>query len=145
MKSGVGGSTKIVGDLVVTALAVVNAVGDVVGSDGRILAGARDLKKRFLGGGKEWTLARGRVLETGNTTLVAVMTNADLTKLELFRVAQRMHDGMARAIVPSHTSYDGDMSFALAHGNVKTDLDLVAEAGAEVTAEAIRRSVVPGS
>jgi L-aminopeptidase/D-esterase-like protein len=48
---------------------------------------------------------------------------------------------MARAIVPSHTSYDGDATFALSHGEAKAEFDLVAEVAAAVTAESIRRAV----
>lgn len=142
MKGGVGVSYRQLGDLVVAALAVVNAVGDVVDEQGNVLAGARGTDGKFLG--KEdphRQFARGKVLENTNTTLVAVVTNADLSKVELHRVAQRMHDGMARAIVPSHTSYDGDATFALSHGALKVDFDLVAELSAAVTADSIRRAV----
>lgn len=142
MKGGVGVASKNVDELIVTALAVVNAVGDVVDEQGKILAGARDSSGKFFGEhDPHRTFARGKVLENTNTTLVAVMTNVDLSKVELHRVAQRMHDGMARAIVPSHTSYDGDATFALSHGEVKADFDLVAEIAAAVTADAIRRAV----
>jgi L-aminopeptidase/D-esterase-like protein len=80
---------------------------------------------------------------------VVVATNARLSKLQLHRVSQRMHDGMARAIVPVHTSYDGDVSFALSCGEQKADIDLVSELSAQMTADAIRRAVkaaksVPG-
>ncbi|HLF20652.1 MAG TPA: P1 family peptidase, partial [Bacteroidota bacterium] len=67
--------------------------------------------------------------------------NANLTKVELHRMCQRMHDGMARAIVPVHTSYDGDVTFALCWGSLQADFDLVAEVAAQLTAEAIRRAV----
>jgi L-aminopeptidase/D-esterase-like protein len=80
-------------------------------------------------------------LEHTNTTLVAAVMNASLSKVELHRVAQRMHDGLARAVIPSHTSYDGDATFALSRGEVKVDFDLVAEVAASLTAEAIRRAV----
>jgi L-aminopeptidase/D-esterase-like protein len=52
-----------------------------------------------------------------------------------------MHDGMARAIVPVHTSYDGDVSFALSCGDLSADLDFISELAAHVTAESIRRGV----
>jgi L-aminopeptidase/D-esterase-like protein len=142
MKGGVGVSYRQLGDLVVAALAVVNAVGDVVDEQGNVLAGARGTDGKFLGEeDPHRQFARGKVLENTNTTLVAVVTNADLSKVELHRVAQRMHDGMARAIVPSHTSYDGDATFALSHGALKVDFDLVAELSAAVTADSIRRAV----
>ena len=142
MKGGLGSTTFRNGPLLIGALAVVNAVGDVVDEKGDVLAGARASDGGFLGDRqKHRPLARGKVLEDVNTTLALVATNASFTKLELFRIAQRMHDGMARAIVPVHTSYDGDVSFALSCGPERADLDYVAELAALLTAEAIRRAV----
>lgn len=142
MKGGVGSSSVTMDGLAVGVLAVVNAVGDVIDEDGTILAGARSGGKGFFGNTEPHRpLARGKVLNHSNTTLVTLATNADLTKLQLFRIAQRMHDGMARAIVPAHTSFDGDVSFALASGTVQADLDLVSELAALHTASAIRRAV----
>jgi L-aminopeptidase/D-esterase-like protein len=142
MKGGLGSASADQSGLIVGALAVVNAVGDVINENGTILAGARRTNGQFLGIEEPFRpLARGRVLEQTNTTLTVVATNAKLSKLELHRVAERMHDGMARAIVPVHTSYDGDVSFALACGDIKADLDFVSEIAAQTTAEAIRRAV----
>jgi len=142
MKGGVGTAFADLSGLKIGALAVVNAVGDVIDADGRVLAGARSLEGTFFGDVDEHRpLARGKVLGQSNTTLAVVATNANLAKLELFRIAQRMHDGYARAIVPVHTSYDGDVSFALSCGTLEADLDLVGEVSAQLTAEAIRRAV----
>ncbi|MGA3243804.1 MAG: P1 family peptidase [Bacteroidota bacterium] len=142
MKGGVGSASTQVADLIVGALAVVNSVGDVISADGTILAGARQPGGGFFGTTETHRpLSRGKVLEQSNTTLVAVATNARFSKLELFRISQRMHDGMARAIVPVHTSFDGDVSFALSCGQVPADLDLACELAAQMTAEAIRRAV----
>jgi len=142
MKGGVGTASVSVGDVIVGAIAVVNSVGDVIDADGTILAGARGADGRFLGDQDRLRpLVRGRVLEGSSTTLVVAATNARLSKLELFRVSQRMHDGMARAIVPVHTSYDGDVTFALSCGDLAADLDVISELAAQATAEAIRRGV----
>lgn len=142
MKGGVGSAAREVGPLKVAAIAVVNAVGDVLDENGRILAGARTKDGIFLANADPVRqFARGKVLDNSNTTLTLAATNADLTKLELFKVCQRMHDGMARAIVPVHTSYDGDVSFALSGGTVKADVDLVAELAAQLVAQAIRNAV----
>ena len=142
MKGGLGSASAEQSGLIVGVLAVVNAVGDIVNENGTILAGARRPDGQFIGVAEPYRpLVRGKVLEQTNTTLAVVATNAKLSKLELHRVAQRMHDGMARAVVPIHTSYDGDVSFALASGDVKADLDLVSEIAAQLTAEAIRRAV----
>jgi L-aminopeptidase/D-esterase-like protein len=142
MKGGVGTASRNVSGLIVGALAVVNSVGDVIDADGSVLAGARSPGDEFFGTREPHRpLSRGKVLEESNTTLAIVATNARLSKLELYRVSQRMHDGMARAVVPVHTSFDGDVSFALSCGHRDTDLDLVSELAAQLTAEAIRRGV----
>lgn len=141
MKSGVGLATLRSGNLVVSALAVVNAVGDVVDDNGAIIAGARR-GRTFLGAHDPFrTFANGMGLRHVNTTLVVVATNARLQKVRCTLVAQRAHDGMARAIRPVHTSFDGDIAFALSSGKVDAHVDLVAEMGAAVTAMAIRDGV----
>ncbi|HLA68802.1 MAG TPA: P1 family peptidase [Bacteroidota bacterium] len=142
MKGGIGSAAQQVGSLIVGALVVVNAVGDILDEKGAILAGARNQAKSFLAGADPVrTFARGKVLDASNTTLAVVATNAGLTKLQLFRISQRMHDGFARAIAPVHTSYDGDVSFALSHGTVKADPDVVAELAAELVSQSVRRAV----
>ena len=142
MKGGIGSASIEISGLIVGALAVVNSVGDVIDANGSVLAGARRPEGGFFGTTElHRPLSRGKVLEQSNTTLALVATNARLSKLELYRVSQRMHDGFARAIVPAHTSYDGDVSFALSCGQVTADLDLVSELAAQVCADAIRRGV----
>ena len=142
MKGGLGIAHAKRDRLTVAAIAVVNAVGDVIDETGAILAGARDGNKRWVAERDPYrTFARVSGPLLSNTTLVAIMTNARLTKVEANRLAQRGHDGMARAIKPVHTSFDGDVVFGLASGEVEEGFDLVAEMGADVTAQAIRRAV----
>ncbi|MFO7539309.1 MAG: P1 family peptidase [Chloroflexota bacterium] len=143
MKSGFGLASLQEGDLVVGAAAVVNAVGDVVNADGSVLAGAclpdgswcadHDPLRRFPDSAVTNAVT--------NTTLVVVYTNAKLSKVQAYRLAQRAHDGMAIAIRPVHTSHDGDTAFALSTGNVAANFDLVANAAVEMVAEAIRNGV----
>jgi L-aminopeptidase/D-esterase-like protein len=129
----------------VQALAVVNAFGDVVDPrTGVILAGARvaadssgfaDTAEQMYRG--KWRRAFGAT----NTTLAVVMTNAALTKLEATKVAQMAQDGLARAVRPVHTQFDGDLVFALSLGRKTADLNTLGTAAAEVTARAIVRAV----
>jgi L-aminopeptidase/D-esterase-like protein len=77
----------------------------------------------------------------GSTTLGLVATNATLTKTEVHRVAVQAHDGMARAVRPVHTSFDGDTVFALAVPRVEAVMDLVAFLAEEALAAAIRAGV----
>lgn len=142
MKGGIGTASATIGDLVVGSLVVVNAVGDIVDLSGKIIAGARSMEGHFYGEDETHrTFARGKALEKTNTTLAVVATNAEFSKIDLYRISQRMHDGFARAIHPVHTSYDGDISFALSWGSVHADLDFVAEMAASLVAQAIRNAV----
>ncbi|MEX2115693.1 MAG: P1 family peptidase [Bacteroidota bacterium] len=142
MKGGIGCASVAAGELKIGILAVVNAVGDILDDHGNILAGARGKDGRFLAETqKNRVFARGKVMPQSNTTLVVMATNGAFSKLDLHKIAQRMHDGMARAIVPVHTSYDGDTCFALSNGIVGADLDFAAEQAAHATASAIRNAV----
>ncbi len=146
-KSGLGtASVNLGGGLVAGALVAVNAFGDVVDPrTGEILAGARAL----TGSGFADTLAtmKGLVGKTvlrfaGSHTVIGVVaTNARLTKEEANKVAQMAHDGLARAIRPAHTLFDGDTLFALATGQKRADVNLIGAYAAEVVAEAIVRAV----
>lgn len=142
MKGGLGTSSIRSGTLVVGALAVVNAVGDIIDHDGSTIAGAR-VNGRFFTGKERLEYFRSDRLLTRNTntTLVVAASNAVLSKVDTNRVAQRVHDGMARAIQPCHTTFDGDIAFALSSGEVLHPVDVVAELAAEAAAEAIRNAV----
>ena len=142
MKGGLGTSTQRWRDVVIGCIEVVNAVGDVVDANGNILAGARSPDGEFLGAGNLTRALRMRNnVPMANTTLVVVATNAKLSKVETNRMAQRAHDGMARSIVPVHTSFDGDIVFGLASGTIQEGFDQIAELAVAATAEAIRNAV----
>ena len=142
MKGGLGTTSITFEDIKVGALAVVNAVGDVVDGDGSILAGARLRSGEFLAMKEGHERYRRAVAPLAtNTTLVVLTTNVRLTKVDCNRVAQRMHNGLARSIVPVHTLHDGDTTICLASGSVVAPLDMVAEIAVEATAEAIRNGV----
>ncbi len=144
MRGGLGIAVVDHEALRVTGVAVVNAVGDVLEEGGKVLAGARSRDGRWVAEDdafRRMRLSRPNQSPMGNTTLVVVMTNARLTKVDANRVAQRGHDGLARAIRPVHTMFDGDVVFALGCGVAEAPVDLVAEAGAEAAAGAIRLAV----
>jgi L-aminopeptidase/D-esterase-like protein len=144
MRGGLGLASLAHEGLLVTAIAVVNAVGDVVDGDGSVLAGARSASGEWFAQEdplRRIRISRGAPPDLVNTTLVAILTNARLSKVDANRVAQRGHDGLARALCPVHTSFDGDVVFALASGPVEAQMDLVAEMGAAASASAIRSAV----
>lgn len=146
-KGGIGSSAiEVANGLIVAALMAVNAVGNVIGEDGRIIAGLRSVDG----------LSYVSVLETmadlmsdapaspaNECTVIGVVaTNASLGKAEATKVAQMAHDGVARAVNPAHTMYDGDTIFALATGEVAADPTVVGAFAAEAVANAIRRAVL---
>jgi L-aminopeptidase/D-esterase-like protein len=149
MKGGLGYAVRTAGQVTVGAVAAVNAGGDVVDEDGTVLAGARvpggaaaALRARLAGpeGAGEAVLPEP-VPPGGSTTIGLIATNAALTKTEAHRVAVQAHDGMARAIRPVHTSYDGDTVFTLAVPRVSAAMDLVAFLAEDALAAAIRAGV----
>jgi L-aminopeptidase/D-esterase-like protein len=124
----------------VGALAVVNAVGDVIDEDGSILAGTRQ-GGRFVDSATLVQRGAGEGRPLTNTTLVAVATDARLDKTALTRLARLAHDGLARAISPAHMSYDGDTVFALSTGDVVASPDALGALAVSLVAAAIRRAV----
>jgi L-aminopeptidase/D-esterase-like protein len=120
LKGGIGGASQILpGGISVAALAAVNAFGSVVDPQSGGLWEAR-----MVLGTEIDALARRRVdlpptpmpQTAGNTTLAVVATDAILDKTQALKVAQMAHDGLARAIRPAHTMFDGDTIFCLATG-----------------------------
>jgi len=155
MKGGIGSAMiRLQDGVIVSAIVAVNAVGDVVDpATGRVVAGMRSEDGQSLVDVR--TVLRSRpairrpvapgrdddVME--NTTIGVVATNATLTKTQANRMATIAHNGLARTIVPVHTSSDGDAIFALATGTIAgaPDVDLIAWAASEAMAEAVVRAV----
>jgi L-aminopeptidase/D-esterase-like protein len=147
MKAGLGSaSITLPNGLIVGAIAVVNALGDVVDPmNGQVVAGMRGADGRLADARKvlrSGSPAAARPAE--NTTLGIVATNAKLTKAQVTRVAMMADDGLARTIYPAHTQADGDTVFALATGrwDGTPDLTTVGALAADVMAEAIVRAAV---
>jgi L-aminopeptidase/D-esterase-like protein len=144
-KGGLGSACIDLGDgLLVAALFAVNALGDVLDEQGAILGGLR-----APDGGFADSLLLMRALArnaepapTRESTVIGVVaTNARLTKEGANKVAQMAHDGLARAVRPAHTLYDGDTIFALATGEIPASVNAVGAYAAEAAAEAIRAGV----
>src|SRR5690606_29699038 len=88
-------------------------------------------------------MARMPMAETArsNTVIGVIATNARLNKEEVNKVAQMAHDGLARAVHPAHTMYDGDTIFGLATGEIPANVNVIGAYAAQVMAEAIRSGV----
>jgi L-aminopeptidase/D-esterase-like protein len=114
--------------VVVAALCVVNAFGDVDHGDEPIsFEAVRDLQSVF-----EYEQGRS------HTTIGVVVTNARLDKAGCRVLAQGGHDGIARSLTPPHTRFDGDAIIAAASGEVETPVDLVRVMAVAAVAEAVR-------
>lgn len=161
LKGGLGSASIVAASgLAVGALVVANPVGSVVipGTD-RLWAAPYEVDSEF--GGRGWPDATsslaagdpfaqsklGALSAAANTTIAVIATNAQLSRPELQRVAIMAHDGLARAIRPVHTPFDGDSVFALATGQIDLDADrqvAIAALGclaADTLARAIARAV----
>ena len=131
--------------LTVAALVVVNAYGDIVDpATGRVVAGVRTADGKGLADAR--LLLRSGATQQApvgeNSTIGVVATNAKLTKTQATKIAQMAHDGLARAISPIHTQYDGDTLFALATGSLAAEAD-VSTVGA-LAADAVALAVLRG-
>jgi L-aminopeptidase/D-esterase-like protein len=120
-RAGLGAATLRDGDLVVAAIAVVNAWGDAYDRDGAAP-----------------TAAAPAPFARGNTTLALVVTNARLTKLQCLRVAQAGSSGLARALEPAHSAFDGDAVVAAATGEADADPEHVRVLAARAAEQAVR-------
>ncbi len=147
MKGGVGSASVALPDgLTVGAIVAVNALGDVVDpATGRVVAGVRTPDGRELADAR--VLIRegtGEQEPPQHTVIGVVATNAALTPAEATRMARMAQDGLARAVYPVHTPYDGDTVFALATGRHPgaADVTVIGSLAADVMARAIVQAVL---
>jgi L-aminopeptidase/D-esterase-like protein len=164
-KGGIGSaSLDLLGGLMVGALVALNSVGSPLMPDGKTYwAWGYELEGEFGGGGppqqpmdlsdpapdESRLLAIGRLTRGVNTTLAVIACSADLNTVECKRVAMMAQDGIARAVRPAHTPFDGDTIFALASGELPLEenslraaqVGRIGSAAADCLARAIARAV----
>ena len=119
-------------ELTVSAVVALNAAGSPPPASQQVLEQVTD------GSFEQW---EARADPLSNTTLAAVVTNAALSKLDCFWVAQGGHDGLARELVPAHSRSDGDAVVAAATGGVPADVDDVRLLAVAAVAKAVRTAV----
>lgn len=145
MKSGIGQSSVKVGELIVSSIVALNALGDIFDyEDGKRIAGVYDRKnKKFLDTCAlyEKRLNDYNQFSPANTTISLVATNAKLTKANCNKISQMAHDGYARSINPVHTMNDGDTIFTLASGEVAADINLVGILAAKTISRSIANAI----
>jgi L-aminopeptidase/D-esterase-like protein len=165
VKGGIGSCSIDLGDgLLVGALIALNSVGSALMPDGKTYwAWPFELEREFGGHGaprapmdlsdpspdQARLNAVGRLKAGANTTIGIVACNADLAAAECKRVAIMAQDGIARAVRPAHTPFDGDTLFALASGEIDLEkqalrpaqVGRIGSAAADCVARAIARAV----
>ena len=133
---GIGAATETQGGTTVSALAVVNAVGDVLAPDGTTIAGSTVSDPRFRMGE-----ATG-IPDPENTVLALVACQGRMSKQDARYVAARGSDGITTSVSPAHTRYDGDIVFAVAApGDTEANVDLVGYLATRAVAAAVRDAV----
>ncbi|WP_424944256.1 P1 family peptidase [Aliiroseovarius crassostreae] len=152
LKGGLGSASLVLDNgVTVGALVAVNALGAVTMGDGpEFWAAPWEMDGEFggLGAGHHDPTMEPRPEEalSKNTTIAIIATDADLTQAQTTRLATAAHDGMARAIHPSHTPFDGDLIFAASTGKLPLpggDFDALrlGHAAATCLARAVARGV----
>lgn len=146
MKGGLGSATIELNSkhsgVIVAALVAVNAFGDVVDENGKVVAGTRISPDSDRFASSESVILRGTTPPPlGNTTLAVVATNARLTRVQAKKLAEQGSLGLARTIRPAETIYDGDTVFALSHGDLPADITVLGIAAAQAVSRAIIRAV----
>ena len=139
MKAGIGSFALQEGDLMVAAVVAVNAAGNVVDPRNQPLAGVRDEHNHILDA--EEALSHALLTSGTNTTIGVILTNGAFDKTELTKIAGMGHDGMARAIRPVHTMYDGDSLYAMSLDTVKADINAAGTMAAIAVERAIQNAV----
>lgn len=130
--AGVGSAAVRWDKMIVGALVVLNAVGDVFSLEGDSLTG-----------GSAAPGPPGFIPPSlTNTTLVVVATNVRLPRSELTRLAIRGQDALAVCLRPAHTRFDGDVCFSVSCGEVEASVDVVAEAAFEAVARAVEDALI---
>ncbi|MBB5721204.1 D-aminopeptidase [Loktanella ponticola] len=159
-KGGLGSASAVLADgTTVGALVAANPIGSVTTPESaHFWAAPYEIDGEFGGLGVNPTANLGDLPDSKkaaamvlsgqpmNTTIAIVATDAALTKAQCQRVAVAAHDGMARAIVPAHTPFDGDLVFALSTGDATAPVDdaallAIGHAAAVCLSRAIARGI----
>lgn len=143
-KSGIGIHAVQVGKLVMAAVVVVNALGDIFDpSNGGEIAGLRTEDGEGLVRTSEelYKITKRTDMFAGNTTIGVVITNGKFAKAEMSKIASMTRNAYARCINPVGTMADGDTIYAASIGEVEADINVVGTLAAEVMAEAVVKAV----
>ena len=149
LKGGLGSASVVLpSGHTVAALVAVNALGSAtVGTGPHFWAAPFEVGNEFGGLGPapdypDMQMPPSKLTPHANTTIGIVATDAGLTQAQCTRLATAAHDGIARAVIPSHTPLDGDLIFAVSTGEAPaSDSLLLGHVAATCMARAIARAV----
>ena len=131
LPGGLGSAAVRVGAATVAALVAVNALGDVFSLDGMSLTGGPSVAGPLA----------NPPAPNENTTLAVLATDAALSRAELSRLIVRAHDAFGACLRPAHTTFDGDICFAVSAGEVSEPTHELAEAAFEATGRALANAI----
>lgn len=158
-KSGIGYAAYKLGDLLIGAAVIVNALGDVFDpSSGKKISGLKKEGSQELAAFSDFmdsfydlqkkpdSSAKDSANPCGNTTIGIIVTNGDFAKNELAKIAAMAQNAYARCIRPVSTNFDGDTIYACSSvlpgkEKVKSDINVAGALAAQVMQEAILDAV----
>ena len=143
MKAGMGAYAVQMGDVKMAAIVILNPVGDVYDpSTGKKIAGVLNKERTEFVDARDILYSNTIASKAHqNTTIGAILTNANLDRAQLTKVASMTQNAYARCIYPVGTLYDGDSIYAVSLGKVEADVNAIGTLAAEVMQEAILRAV----
>lgn len=158
LKGGIGSASFVTADgMTVGAIVAVNSLGSSVVPGGKhFWAGAFEIGNEFGGlgasdarvAGEDWGQIKANPSPRANTTIACIATDVDLNIDEMKRVVMMAQDGLARAIRPIHSPFDGDVVFGLSTGRLKPQAPLreymvarIGSAAADVLSRAVARGI----
>lgn len=145
MKGGIGACAFRQGGLLAGAIVAVNCVGDIYDREsGRIIAGVLRKGSRLPGDTEDIILSNYTDMTdffSGNTVIGCVVTNAKLDKARAKKLASISQNGIARAVRPAHSIFDGDTVFTMCTGETEANFDAIGILSAQAVEQAILRAV----
>lgn len=142
-KSGIGYAAFQVGELKMGAVVIVNALGDIFDwKNGKKIAGLLSADRKSFASTEEQMYKMQEKLPSGmNTTIGAVITNADFSQQDMSKIAYMTRAALGRSINPVGTSADGDTIYAISVGKVKSDVNVAGALACRCLSEAIIDSI----
>ncbi len=138
-KSGIGYSAFKLGELEIGAIVIVNALGDIFDyKNAQKIAGALTKDRKSFDSVEDGFYSmQGNLMNGTNTTIGAVIMNADFTQQQMSKIAAMTRSALARSINPVGTYADGDTIYAITTGGIRSDVNIAGTLACKALSEAI--------